>query len=279
MRVIAVLLCVFALVGCQKEPPAYESRYTTPPTTTPPPPQPDAPRQDMNADGERTIYADVNGDLVRLDLPLSGPIQRVAVWFHGQGGNRDTRMNTPWLNVLRDNGWAIASADFGPGGTGWGNKTTVDDAVGLVKWATETAGGITPTLWVAGSMGAATSLNALIHTNAARPRCWYGSMPVIDLTSVGGVPGATDQVSIAWRGAVPPDWNPANNIARLPRDITYRIVASPQDTQVPATANGQRLYTEMQHAGFTVSYLDAVGEHGDDSHTSGPDLRAFAQGC
>ena len=43
MRVIAVLMCVLALVGCQKEPPAYESRYTDAPATSslagPAPPQ------------------------------------------------------------------------------------------------------------------------------------------------------------------------------------------------------------------------------------------------
>ena len=34
MRIIAVLLCAFTLVGCQKEPPAYESRYTDAPAAS-----------------------------------------------------------------------------------------------------------------------------------------------------------------------------------------------------------------------------------------------------
>ncbi|QZT58439.1 alpha/beta hydrolase family protein [Mycolicibacterium austroafricanum] len=200
----------------------------------------------------------------------------MAVWFHGQGGTRDNRMNRRWLNALRENGWAIASSDFRL--TAWGSPLSVEDTRSLVLWATNLTG-VTPTLWIAGSMGSATSLNALNHSDVPRPRCWYGTMPVVDLQSVSNVPGADEQIKIAWNGSVPPAWNPVLNIAALPRDILYRVVTSRGDTQVPAIANGERLVAELQANGATATLYQAVGEHGDDSHFNSTDLQSFAERC
>lgn len=170
----------------------------------------------------------------------------------------------------RDNGWAVASADFH--GSQWGNRVAVKDTARLVLWATQTTG-ITPTLWIAGSMGAATSLNTLLHSEVPKPRCWYGTQPVVDLATVGNVAGSSVEIGRAYTGEVPPKWNPALNIAALP-PITYRVLASPQDTRVPAALNGDRL-TALP----ATTYQAVSGEHGDPSHFNSTDLLTFAQGC
>jgi len=152
-----------------------------------------------NDDGDRTVRTEIEGQRLRLDLPTSGDVEHVAIWFHGQGADENARMNEPWLNALRADGWAVASSQFHT--SSWGSGASVDDTISLTEWMrTET--GVTPTLWIAGSMGGAVSLNTMIHTDV-EPECWYGTMPVVDLDSVSEVPGATDEITAVWGDAVP----------------------------------------------------------------------------
>ena len=240
MRYIAALLCLF-LAGCQNS----------------------------SADGDLTRYANLgDGNTARLDMP-EGPLQRVAVWFHGQNGDENTRMNEDWLNTLRDHGWAVAAAEFH--GSSWGNPESVTDTESLTAWIREQTG-MAPSLWIAGSMGAAVSLNALINTDPD-PACWYGAMPVVDLATVSNVPAADEQIAEAWNG------NPQNPDLSLLPNIRYRVLGSPDDDWVPANLNGEALVNALRERGRDATYRAVSGEHGDASHFDARDLQAFADTC
>lgn len=224
-----------------------------------------------NSDGDRTHRTEINGQNLRLDDPISGDVNGVAVWFHGQGGRADTRMNEDWLNSLREQGWAVASGDLA--GESWGNQAGVDAVGDLVRWAEEETGNPVKLL-VAGSMGGLTSLNALAQGEVSA-QCWYGTMPVLDQTTVGNVPDADSQINAAFNGSVPVQFIPTE--AELPV-MQYRVVASPGDTWVPKAKNADRL-AEVVPSGAVLSDLSVNGEHGDASHFSAADLTQFAAGC
>lgn len=223
------------------------------------------------------IRAELDGEPVRIDLPIQKPLRGVAIWFHGQGGDEDTRMGGEWLNALRRDGWAVASSRFH--GSSWGSPASVSDTKNLVNWISALTG-MEPSLWVAGSMGGAISLNTMIQAGLT-PRCWYGTKPVVDLTSVANVPDAITQLGSVWggRGRAPSEWNPAEMISRLPTSTVYRVLASPEDAWVPADSNGRRLITKLSQVGVSASYRPVTGWHGDDSHIDIGDLRAFAASC
>ncbi len=89
--------------------------------------------------GERdgTVVRDnLAGQAVRLSLPAGdGEPKGIALWFHGQGGGADHRVESPWLEALRRDGWVIASSDFHA--TSWGNEASTEDTRRLVEWAEE----------------------------------------------------------------------------------------------------------------------------------------------
>ncbi|NWL34416.1 hypothetical protein [Paenarthrobacter nitroguajacolicus] len=227
-----------------------------------------------NPDGDKTIVEKVNGQTMRLDL-AGGSAKGLAVWFHGQGGTADTRMNEAWLNELRVNGWAVASADFH--GNAWGNADAVADVAALTKWAAEKVGK-DATLYVAGSMGGLTSLNSMAQGGHA-PKCWYGTMPVVDQLTVSNVPDADTQIQTAYGSTTVPQASiPAHNFNTLP-SAKYRVLASPEDTWVPAKQNADVLAAGLQAAGKEVTTLAVSGQHGDPSHFNGSDLARFAADC
>lgn len=227
-----------------------------------------------NADADFTIRETVAGQAMRIDLAPGKP-KGLAIWFHGQGGTADTRMNEAWLNELRVAGWAVASADFH--GNAWGNPDAVADVAALTKWASEKSGK-DATLYVAGSMGGLTSLNSMAQ-GGHTPKCWYGTMPVVDQSSVSNVPDADKQIREAFGSAsVPQASIPARNLGSLP-SAKYRILSSPDDTWVPAAANADVLTHALKVAGREVSTLAVRGEHGDPSHFNGADLVTFARDC
>lgn len=214
-----------------------------------------------------TSRAVLSGQAVRIDAPLSNDFVAIALWFHGQGGDADTRMNQSWLNILREHGWAVASGDLG--GNSWGNSTAVRAARDLQRWATLITGKPVK-LIVAGSMGAATSLNAIIRGQIRAP-CWYGTMPVFDIRSLALVPEFGAQLRAAFPGGIPPEYNPPDG--NLPPGI-YRVVSSDADTKVPAQSNADQLAART-----AASVLKVSGEHGDPSHFNSGDLEKFASKC
>jgi hypothetical protein len=226
-----------------------------------------------NTDPDFTIRETVNGQAMRVDLAPGEP-KGLAIWFHGQGGTADTRMNEDWLNTLRINGWAVASSDFH--GNAWGNEDAVADVAALTKWAADKTGRAA-TLYIAGSMGGLTSLNSMTHGGNA-PKCWYGTMPVVDQTTVTHVPDASQQIIAAYGASVPSGSIPARNIGKLP-SAKYRILSSTDDTWVPARSNADVLTVGLRVPGREVSTLTVKGEHGDPSHFNSADLLAFAGSC
>lgn len=212
---------------------------------------------------------------MRLDLPTTDTVQGVALYFHGQSGDVDGLMDEPWLDGLAADGWAVASADFHL--DNWGSPASVRDAVALADWAAEQAGAPIRLL-IGGSMGGLASLNALID-GALAPRCWFGSMPVVDLRAVGSVPQADAQVQAVYGGPPPASSNPGERLEQLPSGVRYVVVHSTEDTWVPSWAHSDRLVAALRQAGAEVSVLPATGEHGDPSLTRPGDLREAAAAC
>lgn len=226
-------------------------------------------------DGE-VVRSTLAGQSVRLSLPAGdGEPKGVALWFHGQGGGADHRVESPWLEALRRDGWVIASSDFHS--TSWGNEASTDDTRRLVEWA-ERQTGLDVELWVAGSMGGAVSLNAL-NFGVEPPACWYGVKPAISLTQMDNVPGGRKFVASAYGGTPPAERDPVRNLASLPLDTDYRVVASKDDAWVLYDENSERLVATLVERGADVSLLPARGLHEDPSHWNAPDLVRFADTC
>jgi hypothetical protein len=219
----------------------------------------------------KTTVDVVAGGKVRLDAPKAGQAKAVAFWFHGQNGTADTRMDESWLNRLRESGWAVVSADLG--GNHWGSREATAAVSAVSDWAEEKAGAPV-TMFVAGSMGGLASLNAMTHGET--PKCWYGTMPVLDQRTVERVPRSSEEIAKVWGASGPPaEHIPVENLGRLPTAARYRVLASPADTWVPKEANADRLAA----SGLDVSTLTVAGEHGDPSHFNADDLAAFADAC
>ena len=99
-----------------------------------------------------TIRADLNGQPARLTLPTGGEPRGLVMYFHGQGGGVDDRVDGPFLRGLTRNGYAIASSAFH--NQSWGNEASTDDTERLTAWAEDQLG-MPVSLWVSGSMGGA----------------------------------------------------------------------------------------------------------------------------
>jgi hypothetical protein len=231
------------------------------------------------ASGERAggiVRGELDGQPVRVTLPTGDAEPRgLAIYFHGQGGNVNDRVDGPWLGALLRSGWAVASSAFHD--ESWGNEASTQDTANLVEWAEEQAG-VPVSLWVSGSMGGAVSLNAMLH-GGGTPTCWYGVKPAIALTEMGRVLGANRFIADAYGGPVPDDRNPVRNLDDLPEEVRYRVVASPQDELVGLRANGGALISELTGRGSDITYKLVVGSHEDPSHFDGEDLMAFADYC
>lgn len=195
----------------------------------------------------------------------------MAIWFHGQGGDADTRMGEEWLSALLDEGWYVASGDLG--GNTWGNADGVQASRELVAWA-ERESGFEVGLFVAGSMGGLASLALVAESDVP---CWYGTMPVTDMSTVSNVPDADAQIAEAWPGSVPV--SPMDYVDSLPASTRFHVLASEGDTWVPAAVNGFALADSLEARGVDVSRAFAVGEHGDVSHFDADDLTLFAESC
>ena len=224
----------------------------------------------------RVVRSSLDGQAVRLSLPTgTGAPKGLVIWFHGQGGNVNDRIDGPFLSSLLRDGFAIASSDFHL--QSWGNEASTDDTVRLIEWAEDQVD-LPASLWVSGSMGGAISLNALLH-GAEAPDCWYGVKPAISLEHMDAVPTGPRYIGLAFGGAVPDDRNPVKNFDALPADIRYRVVASPDDQWVPIDQNGGALVYSLHNRGVDASYLAVSGPHEDPSHWNTADLLAFADSC
>jgi len=226
--------------------------------------------------GGSVVRGKLDGQTVRLSLP-SGDLEPkgIALWFHGQGGGANHRVESPWLEALRRDGWVIASSDFHS--TSWGNEASTEDTRLLIEWAEEKTG-LDVELWVSGSMGGAVSLNAL-NFGVEAPPCWYGVKPAISLTQMDNVPGGPKFIASAYGGAVPSERDPVRNLASLPVDTDYRVVASKDDHWVLYDENTEPLIDTLVERGGDVSLLPARGLHEDESHWDAPDLVEFADSC
>ena len=211
------------------------------------------------ASGEQAgsvVRGDLNGQPARLALPTGQEAKGVVIWFHGQGGDVDAHADNPFLTTLHRDGYAIASSSFHL--KSWGNPASTQDTRALVAWAEKLAGAPV-VLWVAGSMGGSVSLNAMLH-GVEPPPCWYGVHPAISLDDMDSVPGAPKNIKRAYRGDPPTSRDPVRNVDRLPSDVRYRVVASPQDPLVDYEENVTPLVTGLEDRGAEITSLPVTGE-------------------
>lgn len=223
------------------------------------------------------VYGRVQGQDVRLSMPPTDSPVGIAVFFHGQNGGVDNRMDDPWLQSLVQAGWIVAASDFHT--DSWGNQASTVDTENLLAWAEEETGGVPVRLYVSGSMGGAVSMNAMVHGSDPPPPCWYGVKPALDLTKMQNVPGGVRIIREAYGGDVPFDRNPVNVTDELPLDTRYRMVTSPDDTWVRESENTGRVAAALQARGAEVSVLTVSGTHDDPSHFDIDDLLSFAASC
>ena len=222
------------------------------------------------------LYDNFRGQDVRLSIPPTADPKGVAIFFHGQTGGVDNRMDEPWLQGLMRSGWIVASSDFHT--ASWGNEASTLDTIDLIRWAEEETGEPVR-LFVSGSMGGTVSLNAMTHGVTA-PACWYGVKPAVDPTKMDAVPGANRIIKDAFDGGpVPDDRNPAKNVDAFSTDTRYRFVASHGDTWVRWDENTGLLAEALEERGADVSILTVSGIHDDPSHFDLGDLVEFADGC
>lgn len=213
---------------------------------------------------------------VRLSLPPTTDPKGVAIFFHGQTGGVDNRMDEPWLQALVRSGWIVASSDFHT--ASWGNEVSTEDTAVLAEWATEQTGEPVR-LFVSGSMGATVSLNAMTHGIEA-PTCWYGVKPAVDPTKMDAVPRANRIIDEAYGGRpIPADRNPALNIDKLSTETRYRMVASVNDQWVRYDENTGLMADGLEARGAEVSILPVTGTHDDPLHFNVGDLVDFASTC
>jgi dienelactone hydrolase len=222
------------------------------------------------------IYGRIKAQDVRLSIPPTQHPKGLAIYFHGQNGGVDNRMDEPWLQSLVQAGWVVASSDFHT--DSWGNEESTEDTTNLLTWAEQQTHGLPIRLYVSGSMGGTVSLNAMTHAGLAPP-CWYGVKPAVDLTKMQNVPGGPRIIREAFGGDVPVDRNPVNTIDQLPTTTRYRMVTSPGDTWVRESENTAKLAQGLEARGAEVSILEVHGTHDDPSHFDNDDLLAFAASC
>lgn len=228
--------------------------------------------------GERpgtVIRGDIGVQKVRLSMPATDTPRGVAIFFHGQTGGVDNRMDEPWLQSLVRDGWIVASSDFHT--HSWGNADSTEDTLQLAKWATKETGQPVR-LYVSGSMGATVALNAMTH-GAKAPDCFYGVKPAVDLTKMQHVPGARKILAGAYPGGIPNDRNPVNTVGELPAGTQYRMVSSYEDTWVVREQNTDKLVEGLKADGAAVSVFTVHGTHDDPSHFNAHDLVDFADSC
>jgi hypothetical protein len=223
------------------------------------------------------VYGRVQAQDVRLSMPPTHEPKGIAVFFHGQNGGVDNRMDEPWLQALVRSGWVVASSDFHT--DSWGNEASTEDTENLIAWATKETDGLPVRLYISGSMGGAVSINSMVHGTDPEPPCWYGVKPALDLTKMQNVPGGTRIIKEAFGGAVPDDRNPVNAIDKLPTSTRYRFVTSPEDTWVTEADNTGVLAAGLQARGAEVSVFTVHGTHDDPSHFDNQDLLTFAASC
>ena len=251
VKVVAVLAFVFLAVG-----------YTTAST------------------GEQSgsvVRSNLDGQAVRLSLPSGdGEPKGIALWFHGQGGGANHRVESPWLDALRRDGWVIASSDFHE--TSWGNEASTEDTRRLIEWAEDEdrprrrAVG----LGLHGRRGQPQRPPVRGRGAAVLVRREARDQPDPDGQRARRAASSSRAPTTA---PCPPSATRCATSTPLPLDTAYRVVASKDDHWVLYDQNTEPLIDTLVERGADVSLLPARGLHEDESHWDAPDLLDFADTC
>lgn len=224
----------------------------------------------ITADSPGSIEGTIDGQRFRIEYdPDVNPIG-VAVWFHGQNGDIDSRLDDPMLRNLVNDGWVVAASEMR--GNNWGNHESVEDVTRLVEFAQEKTDART-VLFAAASMGGVASLNS-IRFGQVEATCWWGTMPVVDLDAAAeSVPNAREEMSAAFGETAIEPYNPSSGDLPAAR---YRILWSPDDITVVASENAALLEGMVSSE---LTFKEVTGPHNSPAHFDADDLREFAASC
>jgi pimeloyl-ACP methyl ester carboxylesterase len=197
------------------------------------------------------------------------PARALVVFTHGYGDSQDQILKTsalfPLRDVLAEAGYAIAASNAH--GNNYGNPTSIDDLVQLVRDAQSRLPGVTRIDVVAFSMG---GLDALMLTSERRVPNLEAVVllsPVCDqiayLQSYFG--GAIRAAFGHAKGSAPPviaKSDPEKQDPQSFRGPRYWFWMSPDDTTVPP-AQTASMVAILRSAGADVRYSPLDGNHGD----------------
>ena len=224
------------------------------------------------------IYGRVKAQDVRLSMPPTNEPKGIAIFFHGQNGGVDNRMDEPWLQSLVRSGWIVASSDFHT--DSWGNEASTEDTESLVDWVEEqTDGRADPALRLRLD-GRSRLAQRDDPRRRGAPPCWYGVKPAVDLDQDGQRARRRPDHprGLRRRRALRPQpgqhHRPDADPDPLPDGDLARGHLGPRESE-----NTGRLADGLEARGAEVSILTVHGTHDDPSHFDAEDLVDFAESC
>jgi pimeloyl-ACP methyl ester carboxylesterase len=197
------------------------------------------------------------------------PARALVIFTPGYAGSQDQILKSSDLFPLRDAlaeaGYAIAASNAH--GNNYGNPTSIDDMVQLVRDARSRLPGVTRIDVVGFSMG---GLDALMLTSEHRvPNVQAVVLlsPLCDqIAYLGSYFGGAIRAAFGHaKGPAPPVIARSDPERQNPRSFTglrYWFWMSPDDTTVPP-AQTASMVTILRSAGVDVRYSPLTGNHGD----------------
>jgi acetyl esterase/lipase len=200
----------------------------------------------------------------------------LILYCHGATGdqNQVTDIDVIWesLNVLRSNGYAVASGYFG--GDLWGNSAALDKLAALYA---SLVGSYSPSrviLWGV-SMGGHLAQKALADSRFAAIKGAYLAMPVCNLATITSLSAS---IAAAYPGGT--TGQSATDLAgSVFTDKRLRYVASAGDTVVPKASNTDAMRDKVAAHATEYGLVTATGDHGHASHFVASDILSFMDRC
>jgi dipeptidyl aminopeptidase/acylaminoacyl peptidase len=203
-----------------------------------------------------------------------GRAKGLVIFTHGYAGSQEQILESSGLFPLRDAlteaGYAIAASNAH--GNNFGNPTSINDQVQLLRDAESRLPGTTRVDVVGFSMGGLDALLLASNRVVGRPQAVVLLSPVCDqIAYLGSYFGGSIRVAFGHaRGAAPPVIARSDPERQSPQSFTgsrYWFWMSPYDTTVPP-AQTSSMVAILKAAGADVRYTPLSGNHGDLSSLS-----------
>jgi hypothetical protein len=215
--------------------------------------------EDYGLDGERSERT-LAGERAVILTPAK-PNGGLVLYVHGALEDANAIAEEPRLRTLvtaaLDRGWTVAASDAR--GDNWGTAASLEDHARLAKAVPHRR-----LVVLAQSMGGLDGLRLAERVDAAAVGAIY---PVCDLRSVYDLGRYRDSIAEAHGPqlqAALEDLSPVPIAAKRGTQMTFW--ASPDDGQVPKSANTDACAAQARKAGARVEVVETAGDHGDVSN-------------